>query len=276
MIAHNGASDAELSRMLERMAKPTDGAKFGPRNRLLSALLPEDLLSLRNYLERVPLLDGTILFEADQPITQVYFVEAGVVSLTAAFQNSSTAEMATVGREGVVGVSTLLGSDAALGRYQVQVPGSALTVEASRFQSVLRKSPALLAICQAYARAFLGQALQTAACNSVHTVEQRCARWLLMSHDRRDSDAFALKQELLAKMLGVCRPTATVAAGALQRAGLIRYSRGVLTVLDRPGLAFASCECYRVIRDHFERLLPPSYERPHERSYDRALSQAFG
>jgi CRP-like cAMP-binding protein len=227
-----------------------------------------------------------------KPITHVYFVEAGVVSVTAAFQNGSTAEMATVGREGVVGVSTLLGSDAALGRYQVQVPGSALTVEASRFQGALRKSPALLAVCQAYARAFLGQALQTAACNSVHTVEQRCARWLLMSHDRRDGDTFALKQELLAKMLGVCRSTATVAAGALQRAGLIRYSRGVLTVLDRPGLAMASCECYRVIRDHFERLLPRSYERPHERtfgrphertyerpherSYDRPLLQAFG
>jgi CRP-like cAMP-binding protein len=278
--------------MLEGILKPTDRAKFGPRNRLLAALLPDDLLSLRAHLERVPLVDGRILFDANEPITHVYFVEAGVVSVTAAFQNGSTAEMATVGREGVVGVSTLLGSDAALGRYQVQVPGSALTVEASRFQGALRKSPALLAVCQAYARAFLGQALQTAACNSVHTVEQRCARWLLMSHDRRDGDTFALKQELLAKMLGVCRPTATVAAGALQRAGLIRYSRGVLTVLDRPGLAVASCECYRVIRDHFERLLPRSYERPHERtfgrphertyerpherSYDRPLLQAFG
>jgi Crp-like helix-turn-helix domain len=105
-----------------------------------------------------------------------------------------------------------------------------------------------------------------------------------MSHDRRDSDTFALKQELLAKMLGVCRPTATVAAGALQRAGLIRYSRGVLTVLDRPGLAVASCECYRVICDHFEQLLPITYGRPLQRAYerpparsdDRVLWQAFG
>ncbi|MGH6895635.1 MAG: Crp/Fnr family transcriptional regulator [Geminicoccaceae bacterium] len=286
--------------MLEGIAKPTDRAKFGPRNWLLAALLPENLRSLRPHLERVPLVDGRVLFEASEPITRVYFVEAGVVSLTAAFQNGSTAEMATVGREGVVGVNTLLGSDAALGRYLVQVPGSALAVEASRFQGALRTTPALLAICQAYARAFLGQALQTAACNSVHTVEQRCARWLLMSHDRRDSDTFALKQEMLAKMLGVCRPTATVAAGTLQRAGLIRYSRGVVTVLDRPGLEGASCECYRVICAHFERLLPctyqrpleraygrphqPGYERPHERAYgrphershDRPLSQAFG
>ena len=250
-------------------------AKFGPRNRLLAALLPEDLVSLRPHLERVPLVDGRILFEANEPITRVYFVEAGVVSLTAVFQNGTTAEMATVGREGMVGVGSLLGSDAALGRYRVQVPGSALAVEAPRLQGALRKSPALLAVCQAYARAFLGQALQTAACNSVHTVEQRCARWLLMGHDRRESDTFALKQELLAKMLGVCRPTATVAAGALQSAGLIRYSRGVLTVLDRPGLEVASCECYRVIRDHFERLLPRTYERPHERSYERPNGRAY-
>jgi CRP-like cAMP-binding protein len=171
MIAHNGASDAELSRILEGMAKRTDGAKFGPRNRLLTALLPEDLLTLRKHLERVPLVDGSVLFEPEQPITHVYFVEAGVVSLTAAFQNGSTAEMATVGREGVVGIATLLGSDAAVGRYLVQASGSALVVEASRFQGALRKIPGLLAVCQAYARAFLGQALQTAACNSVHTVE---------------------------------------------------------------------------------------------------------
>jgi CRP-like cAMP-binding protein len=286
--------------MLEGIANPTDMAKSGARNRLLAGLLPEDLLSLRTHLERVTLVDGTILYEANEPFTHVYFVEAGVVSLTAAFQNGSTAEMATVGREGMVGVSTLLGSDTAPGRYLVQARGSALAAEASRFQDALRKSPALLAVCQAYARAFLGQALQTAACNSIHTVEQRCARWLLMSHDRRDGDTFALKQELLAKMLGVCRPTATVAAGALQRAGLIRYSRGVLTVLDRPGLALASCECYRVIHDHFDRLLPRTYERalphpyerprprayeelfprtykrPHELSHDRPSSHAFG
>jgi CRP-like cAMP-binding protein len=261
--------------MLEGIVKPTDRAKFGPRNRLLAALLPEDLLSLRTHLERVPLVDGRILYEPNEPFTHVYFVESGVVSLTAAFQNGSTAEMATVGREGMVGISTLLGSDTAPGRLLVQAPGSALAVEASRFQGALRKSPALLAVCQAYARAFLGQALQTAACNSVHTVEQRCARWLLMSHDRRDANTFALKQELLAKMLGVCRPTATVAAGALQRAGLIRYSRGVLTVLDRPGLAMASCECYRVIRDHFERLLPPTYERALPHSYERPRPRAY-
>jgi CRP-like cAMP-binding protein len=281
MVAHNGASGAELSRMLEETAKPKE---LGPRNRLLAALCPEDLLPLRPHLEHVPLVDGRVLFEANEPITHIYFVEAGVVSLTALFQNGSTAEMATVGREGMIGVSSPIGGDAALGRYVVQAPGSALSMEASRFRGVLRTTPALFAACQAYARAFFGQALQTAACNKVHTVEQRCARWLLMSHDRRESDIFALKQELLAEMLGVCPRSATVAVGALQRAGLIRYSRGRLTVLDRPRLETASCECYPAVRDHLERLLPRTYEqplqrayeRPEERSYDRPLAQAFG
>jgi CRP-like cAMP-binding protein len=253
--------------MLEEVAASIDRTKPEPGNRLLAVLRSEDLLSLGAHLERVPLAEVSRLFEANEPITRVYFVEAGVVSLMAAFHNGGTAEMAAVGWEGMVGVGTLLGSAASLGRYRVQVPGSALAMETRQFQDALRQIPALLAVCQAYARAFLRQALQTAACNSVHTVEQRCARWLLMSRERRDSDTFAVKQELLAEMLGVRRPTATLAAGALQAAGLICYSRGVLTVLDRPGLAKVSCECYRVIRDRFEQLLPRTYKHPLERSY---------
>jgi CRP-like cAMP-binding protein len=279
--------------MLEEMPKPISRPKLGPlinrprlgpANRLLAVLPPQDLLSLRAQLERVPLIDGTILGEADKSIGRVYFVESGVVSLTAAFQNGSTAEMATVGREGMVGVGSVLGTDVALGHYLVQAPGSALTMEASRFRAALHTNSPLLAVCQAYARAFLGLAVQTGACNSVHSADQRCARRLLMSHDRQDGDTFALKQDVLAKSLGVWRCTATVAAGALRSAGLIRYSRGVVTVLDRAGLEAASCECYQMIRDHFERLLPGTYqqvpacahERPlqhaHERSHQRPLA----
>jgi CRP-like cAMP-binding protein len=140
----------------------------------------------------------------------------------------------------------------------VPMPALALAIEASHFRDVLRDSPELRATCNAYAQAFLGEALQTAACNSVHMVEERCARWLLMSHDRDDDDTLALTQEYLAEMLGVCRSTVTLAAGALQRAGLIRYRRGAIAVLDRLGLEEASCECYRVIREQYERLLPPT------------------
>ena len=181
--------------------------------------------------------------------------------MVAVFADRTTVEMATVGREGLVGIGNILGGEHALARYVVPIPVLALAIEASRFRDVLRDSPELRATCNAYAQAFLGEALQTAACNSVHMVEERCARWLLMSHDRSDDDTLALTQEYLADMLGVCRSTVTLAAGALQRAGLIRYRRGAITVLDRLGLEAASCECYRIIRAQYERLLPRSGER---------------
>jgi 2,3-bisphosphoglycerate-independent phosphoglycerate mutase len=163
--------------------------------------------------------------------------------------------MAAVGREGAVGISVLLGGDTAISRHVVQVPGSARVMEAALFRHALQQSQTLRSLANAYTQAFIAHILQSVACNGVHTVEERCTRWLLMTHDRSAGDTFVLTQEHLAQMLGVHRPTVSIAARALQRAGLIRYSRGVLTVLDRPGLAMASCECYRVIRDHFERLL---------------------
>ena len=259
-----------------RLASQIDRPRLGPANRLLVALPPEDLLSLRAQLERVPLIEGAVLCQDENSARRVYFVESGVVSLTAAFQNGTTAEMATVGREGMVGIGSLLGADIALGYYMVQAPGLALTMEASRFRAALHASPPLLAVCQAYARAFLGLAVQMAACNSVHSAEQRCARRLLMSHDRQDGDTFALKQEVLARSLGVWRCTATVAAGALRRAGLIRYSRGVVTVLDRRGLEAASCECYQMIRDQFARLLPGTYQEVPARGYEHPLQHTHG
>jgi CRP-like cAMP-binding protein len=146
------------------------------------------------------------------------------------------------------------------GQCVVRAPGLALAVEVSAFQTAMQKSPSLRTACEAYARAFLREALQTAACNSVHRVEERCARWLLMSQDRSDGEMLSLTQEHLAEMLGVCRSTVTLAAGALQRAGLIRYRRGAIRVLDRLGLERVSCECYRVIRSHYEQLLPRTYE----------------
>ena len=227
-----------------------------PLNRLLAALPREDLRSLWPHLEPVPLVRGSVLFEADELLTRVYFVETGIVSLVAVFDDGTTAEMATVGREGLVGIGALLGGEHALGRYVVPVSGLALALEASRFRNALRESLELHSACQAYAEAFLRAALQTAACNSVHIVEERCARSLLMSHDRSGGTTVTLTQERLAEMLGVCRSTVTVAAGAMQRAGLISYRRGAISVLDRRGLEAASCECYHLIRDHYERLRP--------------------
>ena len=227
-------------------------------NRLLLALAPEELRRLEPNLKQVPVVPQQVLFEANQPLTCVYFIEAGVVSLMSVFENGTTAEMATVGREGVVAVGSLLGGEAALGRYVVQIPGSALAIDTVRFSALLRRSPRLRAACDAYAQAFFAQLLQNVACNSIHSAEERCARWLLTSHDRIGY-TFPLTHEVLAETLGVRRSTVTLVASALQRAGLIQYRRGMVTVLDRPRLEAAACECYRAIRDQYEQLLPHAF-----------------
>lgn len=238
--------------------KPTLTARAGmqPKNRLLAGLPRHVLSSLGPQLKPVCLARGSVLCDADEPLKRIYFIEAGAVSLVTVFKDGSIAEMATVGREGLAGVGILLRSEYPLGRYVVAMPGLALAVEASEFLEALQDSPELRAACEAYTRAFLREALQSAACNSVHLVEERCARWLLMSHDRSDGDTVALTQVYLAEMLGVCRSTVTVALGVLQRAGIIHCRRGVIRVLDRRGLEEAACECYQVIRDQYERLHP--------------------
>lgn len=256
----NSGGEVSLAFAVGKTA-PMHRAGGNPSNRILAALPREVLSNLLPHLKPEFLPRGRVLCDWDESLKHVYFVERGLVSMVAVFTDHTTAEMATVGREGLIGIGNLLGGEHALGRYVVPMPALALTIDASRFRGALRESPELRARCNAYAQAFLGEALQTAACNSVHMVEERCARWLLMSHDRSDGDTLALTQEYLADMLGVCRSTVTLTAGALQRAGLIRYRRGAISVLDRPGLEAASCECYRAIRDLYDRLLPRSGER---------------
>jgi CRP-like cAMP-binding protein len=242
--------------------------EFRPRNRLLAALSDEALWSLRPHLRTVHLPRGSVLCEADEPLRRVYFPEAGAISLVTVFEDGATAEMATVGREGVVGIGALLGSQRAFGRHMVSVPGSALAVEACRFQSTLVENRALRAACEAYAQAFLAHLLQNVACNAIHRVEQRCSRWLLMCDHQAEGDTFELTQEYLAEILGVRRSTVTVVAGTLQRAGLIHYRRGAMTVRDRRGLETTACECYQIVRDTYERslLLPTSLSGPPSRA----------
>ena len=248
--------------MIERRLALVDSVRwFKPRNRLLAAL-PHDVLStLQPHLKLTPLPRGRVLCEVDEPLRRVYFVESGAVSLVTVFENGNTAEMTTVGREGMIGIGTLLGGGAALGRYVVPVPGLALTIEASRFQSELRASRALRAVCESYAQAFLAHLLQNVACNAAHKVEQRCARWLLMCGDQTEDDAFELTQECLAEMLGVQRSSVSVVTRTLQTAGLIRQLRGSITVTDRAGLEEVACECYGKIRRIYERLLPGTYRQ---------------
>ena len=237
-----------------------DHVGLRPRNRLLATLPRRVLSSLLPHLVPVMLPRDQVLCEADEPLTHVYFIETGLVSLVSFFDDGTTAEMATVGREGLVGIDALLGGARALGRYVAPVSGLALMMETVQFESALRVSPELRAVSQSYAQAFLREALQTAACNSVHVVEERCACRLLRSHDRSDDETLTLTQEYLATTLGVCRSTVTLAASALRSAGLIHYRRGTIRVLDRVGLERASCECYRAIRSQYERLLPRTYE----------------
>jgi CRP-like cAMP-binding protein len=239
--------------MRERTFVLMDVVRGNPRNGLLAAL-PHDVLSdVQPHLKPVSLESGRELCDVDEPLRHVYFVEAGVISLVTVFEDGTTAEMATVGREGVVGIGTLLGGEHALGRYVVRVPSFALAIETCRFQGALRESPELRAACEAYALAFVGHLLQRVACDAAHTVEQRCACWLLMCDDQAEHHTVELTQEDLAEILGVRRSTVTVVISMLQHVGLIHYGRGAIKVLDRPGLEAAACECYRIVREGYER-----------------------
>jgi CRP-like cAMP-binding protein len=244
----------------DRVATPRDSKGFEPHNQLLAALPGRDFQNLQPHIEAAPLERGSVLFEVGESLTRVYFVETGVVSLLTTFDDRVAVGVALVGREGAVGVgSLLLGGDTALGRYQVLVPGSALTMEVPAFRRALRQSPKLRMACEAHTRALLGQSLQAVPCTRLHTVEQRCARWLLMCHDQAEHDPFELAQECLAEMLGVPDSMWTAVVSSLQQAGLIHYRRGTIKVLDRLSLEAAACECYRIVRDRCDRLLAHAF-----------------
>jgi CRP-like cAMP-binding protein len=221
-------------------------------NRLLAVLPPPEADALAAHLEPVFLPVERVLYERDAPIEHVYFPTRGVVSMVSSMETGSIVEIATVGREGMVGIPIVLGQDTTTHRAFVQVPGEGVRIEVAAYRALLPRAPGLQALTMRYALALFAQ---IAACNRAHAVESRCARWLLMTHDRVQDTSFSLTQEFLAQMLGVRRPTVSIAAGMLQRAGLIDYVRGIITVTDRARLEAAACECYRRIRDEHERLL---------------------
>jgi len=227
------------------------------RNGLLAALDSDDWEYLRPALDVVQLERGLVLYEAGRPIRHIYFPHNAVVSLVAVMRDGQLAETGTLGREGFTGSETILGNiDTANSRSVVQVAGTASKVPLSTLRACLDERPHACLLLMAYARALFAQVLQSVACNAMHNVEQRCARWLLMTHDRAAADSFELTQEFLAAMLGVRRASVNVVGSAFQKAGLIRYSRGKITILDRAGLEAASCECYGIIRRVFAQLLP--------------------
>jgi len=228
----------------------------GRSNRLLTLLRAEDRERLQWHIEPVVLEYRRPLYDADEPIEFVYFIETGVASLVLTMAKGQAAEVGTIGNEGFVGLPVLLGGDRApTTSVYVQVPGTGLRMRAEAFGEELERSPPMRATMLRYAHAFFNQVAQSAACATFHSLEQRCCRWMLMTRDRMQSDQFLLTQEFLAMMLGVRRAGVTVAAGALRRAGLIRYTRGEVTIVDRGGLERRACKCYGVSKMQFDRLL---------------------
>ncbi len=224
-------------------------------NRLLGLLPPRDYQRLRPHLRRIPLEYRQSLYRANKPIEFVYFIETGVGSLVNTMKNGEAAEVGTIGNEGLVGLPAVLGDDRAPTGVYVQVPGAGLRMKATLFKKELARSASMQTVMLQYGHAFFNQVAQSAACNHFHTLQQRCCRWLLMTHDRMQSDEFLLTQEFLAMMLGVQRTGISGVASGLQRAGLIRYRRGQVTILNRRALERRSCECYGVSKREFDRLL---------------------
>ncbi len=226
-----------------------------PANRLLGLLSRRDYALLRPHLQRIPLEYRQPLYNAYEAIRFVYFIETGVASLVNTMENGQAAEVGTIGNEGMVGLPILLSDDRAPTSVYIQVPGVGLRMRAALLKKELKKSNSMRITMHRYAHAFFNQVAQSAACNQFHSIEQRCSRWMLMTHDRMQSSQFMLTQEFLAMMLGVQRTGVTAAAGGLQRAGLIVYKRGNVTIIDHRGLECRACECYRASKLDFDYLL---------------------
>jgi CRP-like cAMP-binding protein len=228
-------------------------------NRLLAALEPEDFAALEPYLETVSFPRGQVLYEPGDPIAYAYFPHDAVVSLVNIMEDGGSVEVGVFGREGVLGLLSALVTREAFGRYIVQLSGTASRIPFERLNEVRNARPSLRQLIMNYGQVLLAQTFQTVACNAVHAVEARGCRWILSMHDRTDQDTLPLTHEFLAEMLGVQRSSVSVVTRTLQTAGLIRQSRGGITVTDRAGLEEATCECYGKIRRHYQRLLPATY-----------------
>jgi CRP-like cAMP-binding protein len=231
----------------------------GPRpkekNRILAALPQTEYSKLEPHLKLVELPLKDLLYEADHRIEHVYFPRSGVISAVKEFYNGDIIEVATIGNEGLAGNSVALGVPTSANKVLVQVPGEAMRITSSGLIEAFKSCPQLHRLVLRYSQALFQQVAQTAACNRAHTVDERCARWLLMTHDRVSEASFTLTQEFLAQMLGVHRPTVSIAAGMLQKAGMITYLRGQVTILDRQALEEASCECYQLIVKQYQTAL---------------------
>ena len=229
----------------------------GPANRLLASLPAEEYVRIAPNLRHVPMQRNQVLVKQDEPIQSVYFPTGGACSLVKTLQDGKVAEVATIGSEGAIGVSVFFGQRFAECDVLVQQPCDfVLVMSADAFNAEMDRRGAFFNHVVRYNQALMFQIMQTTACNGLHSAEQRCCRWLLMTQDRAGKDEFELTHEFLAAMLGVRRPTVTLALAALQRAQLIEHRRGTVRILDRARLEDVACECYHTVKAQMQRLLP--------------------
>jgi CRP-like cAMP-binding protein len=249
----------EAARGFERSSQRTKQSVVetqAQQNHLLAALPAAEALRWLPLLESVDLPLGTVLYESGGALSHVYFPTTAIISLLYVMENGSSAEIAVVGNEGVVGISLFMGGESTPSRAVVQSAGNALRLKGAAMKEEFNRAGAVLHLMLRYTQALITQMAQTAVCNRHHSLDQQLCRWLLLSLDRLQGNKLMMTQELIANMLGVRREGVTEGALKLQHAGLIQYARGHITVLDRAGLEKRSCECYAVVKREYDRLLP--------------------
>jgi CRP-like cAMP-binding protein len=224
-------------------------------NRLLAMLPQEEYERLLPHFDHVSFALGEVVYESGGQMAYIYFPTTAIISLLYMMENGSSAEMGMAGKEGLVGIALFMGGNTMPNRAIVQSAGGAVRMKAKVLRDEFARGGAFQRLLLRYTQALITQMSQTAVCNRLHAIEQQLCRWLLLSHDRLDSDELVMTQELIANMLGVRREGVTAAAGRLQEQGLISYARGRIRMLDRRGLEAAVCECYRVVKDEYDRLL---------------------
>ena len=225
-------------------------------NHLLAALPAPEWKRLLPHIEAVELPLGMVLYESGSILSHVYFPATSIISLLYVMDDGASAEIAVVGNEGVVGISIFMGGGTTPSRAVVQSAGHGFRLKADFMRDEFQRNGPVMHLFLRYTQALITQMAQTAVCNRHHSLDQQLCRWLLLSMDRLEGNELVMTQELIANMLGVRREGVTEAATKLQRAGLIQYARGRITVLDRPGLEQRTCECYRVVKKEYDRLLP--------------------
>jgi CRP-like cAMP-binding protein len=234
----------------------TDASHTPHQNHLLDALPSDDFTRLSLHLELISMKLGDVLYEPGVKLRHVYFPTTSIVSLLYVMEDGASAEIAIVGNEGILGISLFMGGDTTPSRAVVQSAGHAYRLKSELMKSEFERFGSTMHLLLRYTQALITQMAQTAVCNRHHSIDQQLCRWLLLSLDRLASNELTMTQELIANMLGVRREGVTEAAGKLQNAGLIRYTRGHIEVLDRGGIEARSCECYQVVKTEFDRLLP--------------------